>query len=69
MELIRRHLTVASTITDEFTDGHILSVFHTLTDNLPMVIFRQSITIYRRNKNPSVYFKQESFFLARKFCL
>jgi len=32
MELIRRHLTVASTITDEFTDGHILLVFHTLTD-------------------------------------
>jgi len=31
-ELIRRHLTVASTITDEFTDGHILSEFHTLTD-------------------------------------
>jgi len=32
MELIRRHLTVASTITDEFTDGHIMSVLHTLTD-------------------------------------
>jgi len=31
-DLIRRHLTVASIITDEFTDGHILSVFHTLTD-------------------------------------
>jgi len=31
-ELIRRHVTVASTITDEFTDGQMLSVFHTLTD-------------------------------------
>ena len=31
-ELIRRHLTVASTSTDEFTDGNIPSVFHTFTD-------------------------------------
>jgi len=32
-ELIRRHLTVAATLTDKFTDGYIRSVFHTLTDN------------------------------------
>jgi hypothetical protein len=32
-ELIRRHLTVAATLTDEFTDGYIRSVFHTLTDS------------------------------------
>jgi len=32
MELIRRHLTIAATSTDEFTDGYIRSVFHTLTD-------------------------------------
>jgi hypothetical protein len=31
-DLIRRHLTVAATLTDEFTDGYIRSVFHTLTD-------------------------------------
>jgi hypothetical protein len=29
-----------------------------------MVIFRRSITIYRRTKNPSVYFKWESFFFG-----
>jgi hypothetical protein len=29
-----------------------------------MVIFRRSITIYRRTKNPSVYFKRESFFFG-----
>jgi len=32
MELIRRHLTVTATSTDEFTDKYIRSVFHTLTD-------------------------------------
>ena len=31
-DVIRRTLTVASTRTDAFPDGHILSVFHTLTD-------------------------------------
>jgi hypothetical protein len=31
-ELIRRHLTVAATSTDEFTNGYIRSVFHTLTN-------------------------------------
>jgi hypothetical protein len=31
-DLIRRHLTVVATFTDEFTDGYIRSVFHTLTD-------------------------------------
>ena len=36
---------------------------HSPTD-LPTVIVRQSITIYRRNKNPSVYFKRESFFFG-----
>jgi len=34
-DVIRRHLTVASTRTDEFTDGNIQSVFHTLTDRFP----------------------------------
>jgi len=33
-ELIRRHLAVAATRTDEYTDGYIRSVFHTLTDRL-----------------------------------
>ena len=31
-DVIRRPLTVASTRTDAFPDGHIQSVFHTLTD-------------------------------------
>jgi hypothetical protein len=29
MEYIRRHLTVAATVTDDFTDGYIGSIFHT----------------------------------------
>jgi hypothetical protein len=29
MEYIRRHLTVAATVIDEFIDGYIRSVFHT----------------------------------------
>jgi len=29
MEYIRQHLTVAATVTDEFTDEYIRSVFHT----------------------------------------
>jgi len=32
-DLIRLHLTVPTTLTDEFTDGYIQSVFQTLTDN------------------------------------
>jgi len=32
MDLIRRHLTVAATLTDEFTDGYIRLVSQTLTD-------------------------------------
>jgi hypothetical protein len=31
-KLIRLHLTVAATLTDEFTNGYIQSVFHTLID-------------------------------------
>jgi len=33
-ELICRHLAVAATSTDEYTDGYIRSVFHTLTNRL-----------------------------------
>jgi len=33
MELIHQHLTVAATLTEEFTDGYIRSVFHTLTNS------------------------------------
>jgi hypothetical protein len=29
MEYIRRHLTVAATVTNEFTDGYIRSVLYT----------------------------------------
>jgi hypothetical protein len=29
MEYIRRHLTVAATVTDKLTDGYIRSVFYT----------------------------------------
>jgi hypothetical protein len=32
-ELIRQHLTSAATLIDEFIDGYIRSVFHTLTDS------------------------------------
>ena len=45
MKLIRRHLTVASTSTDEFTDGHIRSVFHTFTDRCTNEYFPSVITM------------------------
>jgi hypothetical protein len=51
-EWIRRHLTVAATFTDEFTDGYIRLVFHTLTDNfidrMNPSVFDSSCHNYRR---------------------
>jgi hypothetical protein len=40
-DLIRRHLTVASTSTDEFTDGNIPSVFSISPTDLTTDIFRR----------------------------
>jgi hypothetical protein len=53
---------VPNTITDEFTDGYLRSVFQTLTDKFtdgmnPLVCYNITDGI-----NPSVYFKRESFF-------
>jgi predicted choloylglycine hydrolase len=51
-------LTVAATITDEFTDGYIQSVFQTLTDKFTNGMYLS----VNHDKNPSVYFKRETFF-------
>jgi hypothetical protein len=53
---------VPTTITDEFTDGYLRSVFQTLIDKFtdgmnPSVCYTITDGI-----NPSVYFKRESFF-------
>ena len=61
-DLIHRYFTVPTTITDEFTDGYLRSVFQTLTDKFtdgmnPSVCYTITDGI-----NPSVYFKRESFF-------
>ena len=41
MELIRWHLTVVATITDDFTNGYIRSVFHTFTDRFSTDLIRR----------------------------
>jgi hypothetical protein len=43
-ELVRRHFIVAATITDEYTNGYLRSVFHTLTDNVIDGLFRRYFT-------------------------
>jgi hypothetical protein len=43
-KLIHRHFTVAATITDEYTDGYLRSVFHALTDNVTDGLFRRYFT-------------------------
>jgi len=70
MKLIRRHLAVAATRTDEYTDGYIRSIFHTLTDRLtngyvPSVNHNiiDGIQIRRYISSGNL------FFLARKFRL
>jgi len=52
-KLVRRHFTVVATITDEYTDEYLWSVFHIITDEI----------------SPLVYFKWETFFLAGNFRL
>ena len=51
MNLIRRHLIVAATITDKFPNGYIRSVFHTLidsfTDGINPSAFDSSCQTYR----------------------
>jgi hypothetical protein len=62
MDLIRRYFTVPATMTDEYTDGYLRSVFQTFTDNVtngmnPLVCHTITDGI-----NPLVYFKRETFF-------
>jgi hypothetical protein len=69
MELIRRHLTVAATSTDEFTDGYIRSVFHTLTDRFTDGYFssvNHNITDEMKIRR---YISSGNLFLVRKFRL
>jgi len=43
-ELVRRYFTVATTITDEYTDAYLQSVFYTLTNNIADGLFRRYFT-------------------------
>jgi hypothetical protein len=67
--LIRQYLTVPTTMTDEFTDGYLRSVFQTLIDNFTDGMNPSVCHTITDGINPLVYFKQETFFLARNFCL
>ena len=84
-DVIRRHLTVASTRTDEFTDGNIRSVFHTLTDRFPDGSFPsvnhnitdglKTVGIFQAGISPTdgksvgIFQARIFFFSARKFRL
>ena len=70
MELIRRHLTVTATSTDEFTDKYIRSVFHTLTDGFTDGYFPSvNHNITDGMKIRRYISSGNFFFLARKFRL
>jgi hypothetical protein len=43
-ELVRQHFTIAATITNEYIDGYLRSVFHTLTDNVTDDLFHRYFT-------------------------
>ena len=68
MEYIRRHLTVASIVIDNFTNGYIRSVFHTHRQ-----LYRRYVSVgishyHRRDKSVCI-FEAGKFFFARNFCL
>jgi hypothetical protein len=68
-ELIRRHLTVPATMTDECTEEYLRSVFQTLTNNFTDGIHPSVCHTITDGINLSVYFKRETFFFARNFRL
>ena len=61
-DIIRRYLTVPATMTDEFTDGYLRSVFQTLTDKFTDGMHPSVCHTITDGINPSVYFKRETFF-------
>jgi len=61
-DIIRRYLTVPATMTDEFTDGYLRSVFQTLTDKFTDGMHPLVCHTITDGINPSVYFKRETFF-------
>jgi len=68
-DLICRHLTVAATLTDEFTDEYIWSVSQTLTDKVTDGMYpsvKHDITDGIKSVG---IFQAGNFFLARKFRL
>ena len=54
-------------MTVECTDGYLRSVFHTLTDNFTDGMYPSVCHTITDGLNPSVYFKQETFFLHAIF--
>jgi len=66
-DLIHQYLTVPAIMTDECTDGYLRLVFQTLTDNFTDGMYPSVCHTITNGINPSVYFKRETFFLARNF--
>jgi hypothetical protein len=62
--VIRRYFTVPTTMTDEFKDGYLRSVFQTFTDNFTDGLNPSIYHTITDGINPLVYFKRETFFLA-----
>ena len=60
----RRYFTVPTTMTDEFKDGYLRSVFQTFTDNFTDGLNPSICHTITDGINPLVYFKRETFFLA-----
>jgi len=65
--LIRQYLTVPTTMTDEFTDGYLRSIFQTLIDNFTDGMNPSVCHTITDGINPLVYFKQETFFFSAQF--
>ena len=68
-KLIRRHLTVASTITDEFTDGHSVGISYTHRQ-----IYRRLFSVGQSQYTDGLKIRRyissgNLFFLERKFRL
>jgi hypothetical protein len=66
-DLIHRYLTVPTTMTDECIGGYLRSVFQTLTDKFTDGMYPSICHTITDGINPSVYFKQETFFLRAIF--
>jgi hypothetical protein len=66
-DLIRRYLTIPTTMTDKCTDGYLRSVFQTLTDKFIDGMHPSVCHTITDRINPLIYFKRETFFLGAQF--